>query len=498
MKILSANQIREADAYTIANEPIASIDLMERASRAFTEIFSRYFSPRSAVKVFCGTGNNGGDGLAISRLLHIKGYNVTTYTVITGDQASPDFQINLGRFNKIIGVPEVRDKKDIPAISKNDIVIDALFGSGLSRPVTGLYADVIRAINEGGAKTVAVDIASGLRADQPSEGDCIIQPELTVSFQFPKLAFFVPENEPYTGKWEIADIGLDRNFIENIKCTDFMVSPVYAQAHLKGRKKFAHKGDAGKVLIISGSYGKMGAAVLSAKACIRSGTGLLTMHIPECGYTIMQTSVPEAMVSVDSGKSLISGYPGLEGYNAIGIGPGIGTHDQTVNMLGKLLENTLAPIVFDADALNILSRNSFLLDKLPPESIFTPHHREFERIAGPCRNHFERIQKQRELSSRFNIIIALKGAHTSISLPDGTIFFNNTGNPGMATGGAGDVLTGIITALLGQKYSPAEATILAVYLHGLAGDIASESRGYEGMIASDIIESLPEAFKMAR
>ncbi|HLF36069.1 MAG TPA: NAD(P)H-hydrate dehydratase [Cyclobacteriaceae bacterium] len=498
MKILSAKQIREADAYTIANEPIASIELMERASQAFTEIFSRYISPRSAVKAFCGTGNNGGDGLAISRLLHLKGYTVTAYTVITGDQASPDFQVNLGKLNKIISVSEIRNKNDIPAISKNDIVIDALFGSGLSRPVTGLFADVIRAINNSGAKTVAVDIASGLRADQPSEGDCIIQPELTISFQFPKLAFLIPENEPYTGKWEIADIGIDRNFIENIKCTDIMVSSVYAQTHLKRRKKFVHKGDAGKVLIISGSYGKMGAAVLSAKACIRSGTGLLTMHIPECGYEIMQTSVPEAMVSVDSGKSLIAGYPGLEGYNAIGIGPGIGTHDKTVNMLGKLLENSLAPIVFDADALNILSRNSFLLDKLPPQSIFTPHHREFERMAGPCTNHFERLQKQRDLSSRLNIIIVLKGANTSISLPDGTIFFNNTGNPGMATGGAGDVLTGIITALLGQKYSPSEAAILAVYLHGLAGDIALETRGYEGMIASDIIESLPEAFKMAR
>jgi NAD(P)H-hydrate epimerase len=238
----------------------------------------------------------------------------------------------------------------------------------------------------------------------------------------------------------------------------------------------------------------MGAAVLCARACLRSGIGLLTMHIPGCGYEIMQTAVPEAMTSADNQKNLISGYPDLDDYDVIGIGPGIGVHENTVNMIGRLLENALAPMVVDADALNILARNDYLLENLPAKSILTPHIREFERIAGSCGNHFERIERQRDLSIHLHLIIILKGAYTSISLPDGTIYFNNTGNPGMATPGSGDVLTGIATALLGRKYSPEEAAILAVYIHGLAGDYAARSKGQESLIASDIIESLPLAF----
>ena len=498
MKILSAKEIMEADAYTIRNEPVKSIDLMERASIAFVELFAKHFPSQKEIKVFCGTGNNGGDGLAISRLLINKGYHVHTYVVKVNDGTTPDFNINYNRLIELTKVKDILRSTDIPEISNNEVVIDALFGTGLTRPVTGIFAETIETINKSGAIIVSVDIASGLQADQPSTGDHIIRPSLTISFQVPKMAFFIPENEQYVGNWEIADIGLSKDFIHNTFSKNFFTTPDFVKSHLKKRKKFAHKGEFGKALIISGSYGKMGAAVLCAKACLRSGIGLLTMHIPRCGYEIIQTAVPEAMSSIDREKNLISGYPDLKGFNTVGIGPGIGTHESTINMLGKLLENSLSPMVLDADALNILSRNNYLLDNLPPGSILTPHLIEFERIAGACKNHFERIERQRQLSVHLHVIIILKGAYTSVSLPDGTIYFNSTGNPGMAKGGTGDVLTGVVTALLGQNYSSNEAAILAVYLHGLAGDIAVESKDQESLIASDIIECLPQAFKISK
>jgi hydroxyethylthiazole kinase-like uncharacterized protein yjeF len=498
MKVLSAKEIKQADEYTIRSEPIQSLDLMERASNAFVEIFTKHFKTQNEVKVFCGMGNNGGDGLAISRLLLNRGYHLKTYIVKNNNEGTPDFNSNLKRLLDLITVENIVQASDIPLISENEVVIDALFGTGLTRPVTGIAAETIVIINKSGAAIVSVDIASGLPADLPLTGDQVVRPYLTITFQVPKLAFFIPENEQFVGKWQIADIGLNKQFIDNTLSKNFYTTTDYIFEHLKKRKKFAHKGDFGKALIISGSFGKMGAAVLCAKACLRSGIGLLTLHIPRCGYEIVQTAVPEAMVSIDNEKNFISGYPDFKGFTAIGIGPGIGTNEGTVNMLGKLLENTLCPMVLDADALNIISRNKYLLDHLPSGSILTPHLAEFERLSGTFNNHFERIESQRQLSAHLKVVIILKGAHTSVSLPDGSVYFNSTGNPGMAKGGTGDILTGIVTALLSQKYPSEVAAILGVYLHGLAADIAVKSKSEESLIASDIIESLPDAFKISR
>ncbi len=494
MKILQAQEIREADAYTIVHEPVTSIDLMERAAKAFVIEFTGHFTPDKRITVICGTGNNGGDGLAIARMLIGKNYRVSCYRIKKNDNSSDDFKINYERLKKITGIKDIIEKNDIPSFNSDDVIIDAIFGSGLTRPVNGIYGEVIEAMNNSKAFIVSVDIASGLPVDQPAEGTTIVNPGLTISFQVPKPAFFIPENEDYTGQWEIADIGLDNVFIINTKSTNYIITPEFIRLHLKKRKKFSHKGNYGRALIISGSYGKMGAAVLCAKACLRSGVGLLTMHIPKCGYEIIQASIPEAMASIDREMSFITGYPGLEIYNAVAIGPGIGMQDQTVSMIGKLLENYIYPLVIDADALNIISRNNYLLENIPQNSIFTPHVREFERIAGECANHYTRLDKQRKMSVQYGIIIILKGANTSVSLPDGTTYFNTTGNPGMATGGAGDALTGIITGLLAQDYTPEEAAILGVYLHGFAGDIAVRTKGQESLIASDIIEALPQAF----
>ena len=494
MKVLSAQEIRDADAYTIANEPVASIDLMERAAGAFTKAFTGRFSPGRKINVICGTGNNGGDGLAVSRMLIEKGYSVRTFIVRKGDSASPDFNANYSRLKELAAILEIRQKSDIPAISEGEIIIDAIFGSGLTRPATDIFGEVIEAINQYGAVIVSIDIASGLPVDQPAMSETIVRPFLTISFQAPKPAFLIPENEAYVGKWEIVDIGLNRDFIERSGSRDYLTDREFIRKNLRTRTRFSHKGDYGKALIISGSHGKMGAAVLCAKACLRTGAGLLTMHVPKCGYNIIQTSIPEAMASVDNEMNIITGYPNLENYNAVAVGPGIGMQDRTVGMMGKLLENYISPLVMDADALNIISRNNYLLENIPQKSIFTPHVKEFERFAGDCNNHYERLQRQREWSVKYGIIIILKGANTSVSLPDGTMYFNSTGNPGMATGGAGDTLTGIVTGLLAQFYSPEISAVLGVYLHGLAGDIAAETKGQEGMIASDIIDCLPQAF----
>ncbi len=496
MKILSSEDIRKADAHTIKHEPIESIDLMERASESFVRTFTLHFGKERNVKVFCGTGNNGGDGLAISRLLIEKGYEVRAFAVrFEEGKGSDDFKINYQRLRKLIHIDPVNGKDDIPELNTKDVVIDAIFGSGLTRPVEGFYSNVIDRINQSSCRVVSVDIASGLFMDHPAEGDSIIEPDLTISFQMPKLAFFIPENEDYVGDFVITDIGLDKKFIGECDTSYHFIEENDVRPILKKRKKFSHKGHFGRVLIISGGKGKMGAAVLSARACLKSGAGLVTMNIPSCGYEIIQTSIPEAMAITDPDEIMITRVPDISPFDTIGIGPGIGTSEQTIAMLGKLLDQIDFPLVLDADALNILGMNKELIKKLPENSILTPHPKEFERLAGKCDNHFDRLARQREFSEKNKVIVVLKGAYTSISSPDGRILFNSTGNPGMATGGSGDVLTGMITGILAQRYPPLEAAMLGIYLHGSAGDLAAGDLEEEGITASDLIDYLPQSIK---
>lgn len=498
MKIINTSQIKEADAYTIKHEPIASIDLMERASLAFFNWFRKKFTKDRQVTAFCGMGNNGGDGLAIVRLLIKDGYSATAYVVKTKDTGSSDFEENLRKLSSISKVHEIKEVLDLPPIHPEQIVIDALFGSGLSRPLSGFYAEVVRHINYSNATKIAVDIASGLFADERSQEDVIFQPDYTITFQLPKLAFMLPENAKYTGHLEVVDIGLDENFLYDAITPYHYLTESEIRSILKPRSKFAHKGDFGKVLLISGSMGKIGAAQLCAKACLRTGTGLLTLHVPKCGYEILQATVPEAMVEVDSKKKKISEVQSVEKYDALGIGPGIGKAEETKGMLAAVLNNYEKPIVLDADALNILGLYKELLPLIPGNSILTPHPKEFERIAGKYNNDFERLSLQKFFSKKYNCIVVLKGAHTSISTPSGEVFFNSTGNPGMATGGSGDVLTGMLTSLLGQKYQPLEAALLGVFLHGLAGDITAEEFGQEAMLPSDLIDNIYKAYAHLR
>lgn len=497
MKILDTNQIRQLDAYTIQHEPISSIDLMERASRAFVDWFTLHFPVTKKVGVVCGTGNNGGDGLAIARMLHEWEYPVQVWIVRGGAPESEDFRANQKRLSEKIEQREILSEQEDISFHGCDILIDAIFGSGLSRPAAGVYAKVIHLVNEAPAMRIAVDIPSGLMADAPSSG-AIVRADHTVTFQLPKLSFLFPGTYNYTGEWEAVDIGLHKDYIKQAATKYFYTRVKDIRRILRVRKKHDHKGTFGHALLIAGSYGKIGAAVLASRAALRAGSGLLTTHVPKCGFTILQSAVPEAMVLVDEDANIFTEVHEPGSYAAVGVGPGVGQDTRTVKALTKALERCEKPMVLDADALNIMAANRHLLQLVPAGSILTPHPKEFERLAGPWRDDFERLAMQQQLAADLGTVVVLKGAHTAVATPTGEVHFNSTGNPGMGTGGAGDVLTGILTGLLAQNYSPVEAAVAGVFLHGLSGDLAVKQCGMDALIASDLTAHLPGAFLKVR
>ncbi|WP_128544999.1 NAD(P)H-hydrate dehydratase [Larkinella soli] len=496
MKILNVEQLRALDQYTIEHEPIAPINLMERASQAFTDWYTARFDRDRPVRVFCGLGNNGGDGLAIARLLLQLEYNVQTYVVRYAPRESDDFMHNHRRLKLISPITYIESEKDIPVIRNREIVIDAILGSGLSRTTEGLVQSVIDAINHSPATVVAVDIASGLFADTANgPNSTILLPDYTVTFQLPKLAFLQPSLSRFVGEWHFVDIGLSRAFIERTPTTYFYTAESEVRHLLHRRDRYSHKGSFGHALLLVGSYGKIGAGVLASRACLRSGVGLLTVQTPRCGYPVVQTAVPEAMCRPDRHEHMLTGESEVEGlplkeYSAVGIGPGIGTAPETLAMLRTVLAETTKPMVIDADAINLLAANRELIAKIPKNSILTPHPKEFERLTRRWTSDYDKLGILRDFAQRNQFIVVLKGAHTAIATPDGTTHFNSTGNPGMSTGGTGDVLTGILTALLAQGYDPIEAAVLGVFEHGRAGDRAAEVRGQIGLTASDVVDAL--------
>jgi hydroxyethylthiazole kinase-like uncharacterized protein yjeF len=493
IKILDAKQIKEWDAYTIQHEPIASIDLMERACREFVVWFTNQFNALNKIGVVCGTGNNGGDGLAVARLLKEWNYPVKVWIVRGAVKETDDFKINLERLKGKVEIYEIATSSDKGLFHDRDILIDAIFGSGLSRPVEGIYSQVIDCVNQTNATRVAVDLPSGLLSNANSSGS-IVNADYTISFQWPKLSFLLPQNQKHVGEWQTVDIGLNKNFLKEIDTTYYYLHRKAVKKILKSRNKFAHKGDFGKALLVAGSYGKMGACILAARAALRVGVGLLTIHVPAKGYSIIQTTVPEAMALIDRHENFFSVAPLTDDFNVIGIGPGIGTEKETVLAFQKILE-TGKPLVIDADALNILSENRHLFQLIPPGSILTPHPKEFQRLTKNWSDDFDRLEGQKQLAIELKSVVILKGAHSSIATPEGDVFFNSSGNPGMATGGSGDVLTGVLTGLLAQNYSAVESVILGVYLHGISGDLAKIEKGENSLIASDLVDYLPAAFK---
>jgi ADP-dependent NAD(P)H-hydrate dehydratase / NAD(P)H-hydrate epimerase len=498
VELYNAAQIKKWDAYTIENEPISSIDLMERAATKCTEWIITNGFHQLSFKIFCGKGNNGGDGLAIARLLHNKDVVVEVYILEFGKLGSEDFQINLHRLHELpIPIHFLQSADQLPQL-KDEVVIDALYGSGLNKPLDGLSAEVVHHINEHAVEVIAIDIPSGLFMDASSKNNISIVARHTLTFQTYKLAFLVAENNKNVGQLHILDIGLHPLFLQQEPASKFTLDETFIKSIYKSRKKnpFAHKGTFGHSLLICGSYGKMGAAVLAAKACLKSGAGLLTCFIPSVGYNIMQTALPEAMVITDDHENILANLPShIETYSAIGIGPGIGTAVETQKLFSFLVRRSDKPVVIDADGLNCLSLDTSLLSQLPPNSILTPHPKEFDRLFGEYDSDFDRIKTAETKSKELHIIIVLKGHHTLITTPGGISFFNTTGNAGLAKGGSGDVLTGIITALLSQGYEPAHAALLGVYLHGLSADIAAKEIALESMMPSDIIENISAAYK---
>ena len=501
MKILSNEQIREADAYTIENEPIASIDLMERAASQLMREYTSQYTVKNPVEIFAGPGNNGGDGIALARMLVKKGYRVALHLLVSENKLSGDSKINYGRLPESdkLSVYCIDDSISDYTIDPKAVIVDALFGSGLARPLEGKAGRVVEFINTLPNTKIAVDIPSGLFAESNSsnEGSPIINADFTWCFQFPKLAFLMPENEDQVGEWKFLDIGLHPDFISSVNTPYHYLTREDTRARLASRKVFSHKGDFGHALLLAGSSGKLGAAALAGRACLRSGVGLLTIHLPSSGVAVLQTNLPEAMVSIDVEKDRIDSLPDLSPYSAMGMGPGIGMHNNTKLVVEKLLHNK-GKIVLDADALNILAENPSLLDSVPPGTILTPHPGEYTRLFGPDKDHYTRLMRLRDIAAERRIVIVLKGAKTAIASPNGELWFNSTGNPGMATAGSGDVLTGIILSLLSQGYDSMDAAILSVFLHGLAGDLAEKKLGQEGLIAGDIIDYLPHAFNTCR
>jgi ADP-dependent NAD(P)H-hydrate dehydratase / NAD(P)H-hydrate epimerase len=499
-KILPVEEIRKLDSYTIANEPIKSIDLMERAAHECYGWISNNAPNISNFKVICGMGNNGGDGLAIARMLHKDGALVEIFYIRHTAESSDDNKINFRKAADIAGliVTEVFEEDPDMDLQEGEMIIDALFGSGLNKPVTGFPAKIIKQINESKAYVVSIDIPSGLFADTfipDINKSAIVQADYTLTFQMPKLAFMMPENDKYVGKWEVLNINLNPEYIESAKTNYYLTNKQDCSEIYRPRKRFSHKGNYGHALLIAGSLGKIGASILAAKACLRSGAGLVTAHIPLCGMDAIQASVPEVMTDLDVSETHFTDLATLDPYNAIAIGPGLGMHDDSQKMMKLLIQEAGQPLIIDADGLNILAENKTWLPFLPADSILTPHPKEFERLTSKVGSHFNRLEILQAFSTRYKLYVILKGAYSAVACPDGSIYFNPTGNPGMATGGTGDVLTGILLGLKASGYTSKETCILGAWLHGKAGDIASKKVTQPAMIATDIIDQLGNAFK---
>ena len=499
MKIFTTSEIHELDDYTIEHEPIKSIDLMERAARALTAAIVQLWDAATPVVVFAGPGNNGGDALAVARMLIDKGYSVVTYLFNITGKLSADCAENRQRLISRRGHPqlvEVTQQFDVPQLEAGTLVVDGLFGSGLNKPLAGGFASLVRYINASAAQVVSIDVPSGLMTEDNSNNvrANIIKADVTLTLQQPKLAFLFAENQQFVGRLMTLDIQLSEEGMKSIDATYSMVEHDDVRRMMKPRDDFAHKGTMGNALLVAGSHGMAGAAILAARACLRSGVGKLTVHSPYCNVAILQTAIPEAVIHFDRDEAIFSEAMPTDGFRAIAVGPGIGTNEATAVAMLSLLRRSQGMAVADADALNILASRRSWQQQLPKGIILTPHPKELERMEGQCTDSFERLQKALQLAVRLQGFVVLKGHYTAVCMPDGRVSFNPTGNAGMATAGSGDVLTGILLGLLARGYSQHDACIIGVYLHGLAGDLAAQELGQESLVASDIIRYLPKAF----
>lgn len=499
MKILTSTQIRELDKYTIEHEPIESVDLMERAAKAIARAIMSEWHNDTPVVVFAGPGNNGGDALAVARMLAEEEYPVSVYLFNISGHLSADCAANKTRVaesRKIKNFVEVTQEFDPPQLVAGMLVVDGLFGSGLNKPLAGGFASLVKYINASPCEVVSIDMPSGLMTEDNTYNvrANIIKADLTLTLQHKKLSFLFAENQPFVGRLRVLDIRLSAEGMEKIDAQYHIVEEQEVRRMLRPRDAFAHKGRMGSALLVAGSYGMGGAAILAARACLRAGAGKVTVHAPKCNNVITQVAVPEAVMQFDPEETVFSEPVDTEDFDALGIGPGLGLSEATAIALIAQLRRTQCPIVADADAINILGSHRAWLQQLPKGIILTPHPKEYDRLDGHSVDSYERLTKACRLAERLHAYIIIKGHYSALCMPDGHVAFNSTGNAGMATAGSGDVLTGIITALLARGYKQAEACVMGMYLHGLAGDLAAAEVGMESLTAGDLIKYLPGAF----
>ncbi len=500
MKIFNTDQIHELDKYTIEHEPIKSIDLMERAARAIAQAIMEEWTTQTPIVVFAGPGNNGGDALAVARLMAEAGYKVSVYLFNIHNSLSDDCSTNRQRLidcKRVEKFTEITLNFDPPELTQQTLVIDGLFGSGLNKPLMGGFASLVKYVNQSPAKVVSIDMPSGLMAEDNTFNirTNIIRANLTLTLQQYKLTMLLAGSQQYLGRVRVLDIRLHPDYIRATDTKRLLLEEIDVRQRMRRRDDFAHKGTMGQALIIAGSYGMAGAAVLATKACLRAGVGKVVAHTPRANYNIMQMAVPEAVMQMDREDSYFSDSVDSDDFDAVGMGPGLGTSENTAIALIAQIRRAQCPIVVDADAINLLANHQAWMQQLPPGIILTPHPKEFDRLAGSASgSDYERLLKAQQLAERLQGYVMLKGHHTALCTPDGRVFFNSSGNSGMATAGSGDVLTGIITALLARGYDRLDACIVGMYLHGLAGDLAAKAVGKESLVASDIIQYLPQAF----
>ena len=498
MKIFSKEQIYKGDQLTTEKQKISSTDLMERAgTQIFNWLHMRMQGAQVPIHVFCGIGNNGGDGLVVARHLITHGYNVKTYVVNCSDKRSKDFLVNYDRVKQVTKEwPELlKCEDDFPEIRPEDIIVDGVFGIGLNRTVDDWVKKLFVHFRETKAFTLSIDVPSGLFVDKPvKDEDAVVWAGFTLSFASPKMVFFLPETAKYSVQWAVLDIGLDEEFLITTETEAELIGKHEVLANYIPREKFAHKGQFGHSLIIGGSYGKIGAVTLASRAALSAGAGLVSAYVPKCGYVPLQAAFPEAMVLTDANEKKITNIELDIDPTVIAFGIGAGTNQDTVGAFETFLKNNKKPLVIDADGLNILAKKKDLLKLLPEvPSVLTPHPKELERLIGTWTDDFDKLKKVKAFSKKHNVIVVVKGAHT-ITVFGEKLYVNTTGNPGLATAGSGDVLTGIITGLISQGYHPLVAAIFGVYLHGKSADIALEDFGYQSLVASHVIEYLGEAF----
>lgn len=493
MKILSAGQIREIDARTMVYEGISSLELMERAANAFYEWFIGKFSDkRMSILVVSGTGNNGGDGLVVARLLAKAGYFVKVWIVEYSKNYSEDCAHNLRRAKaENIPLSYILSEEEIPGLSDYDVIIDAMFGTGLSREITDVAREIILRMNESRKTIVSIDVPSGLFADKRTT--FAVEATETVTFQIPKIALYLPGNYQFTGSVSVVHIGLSKKAISEAEADLFFLEKGDVRKRLKPLSKFAHKGTQGHALIIGGSQGKAGSVYLASKAALKTGCGLVTAYVPKCATTVIQTNFPEAMVMEDNHHEHISGISFDLPFNAVGIGIGLGQHEDTQQALHRFLMENKLPLVIDADGLNILSLHPDWIKLLPSGTVLTPHPKELSRLIGEWRDDYDKIEKVRAFAREYELVVVVKGAY-SLIVDRESVHVNSSGTPALATAGSGDVLTGMIAGFLAQGYSSTDAACCAVFLHGTTADITQKSIHPRSFTASDILENIGMAY----